>query len=233
MSKNGQMLSDQAVVIGASRPTVGAAGAAQGVYGARGNLELVACDVADGMWVFWFNADLETDPIAAPDVPPGAWSGGLHCAAGMRYTAAQILQSHLGPDHLEMLALDDGGVLQSWYWSPELAFSRRPEDAARDVVHFVAHEAADGTLAVDYQQRGAGRRRSVAGPDEYPMRSWVDSHCDEPFIADADASLQAVGIRNFQPGTARVSHSTRNGGTREFTYRDAAGALRHLPVPLE
>ncbi|MGO7984214.1 hypothetical protein ACC691_41005, partial [Rhizobium johnstonii] len=63
MSKNKQMLSNSIVVVGAERPTSGAVSLAQGVYGARGNLELVACDSTDGLWVFWFNSDLDSDPL--------------------------------------------------------------------------------------------------------------------------------------------------------------------------
>ncbi len=119
------MRASDAVIVGPDRPTAGAVSLIQGVYGARGNLELVACDVEDGLWVFWFNADLDTDPPADSDVPPGSWSAGLAFAAGRRYRQAQILQSVLGPDHLELVALTADGVLESWYWSPAPGFQRR------------------------------------------------------------------------------------------------------------
>lgn len=228
MSKNVQMQA----IIGESRATVGAAAAAQGVYGSRGNLELVACDAADGLWVFWFNSDHDSDPVAAADVPPGTWSAGLHFAAGSRYTAAQILQSPLGPDHLEVLALTDGGALESWYWSPGPAFQRRAVDAARDVVRFDAAIAADGALTIDYEELGGCHRRATADAAGYPDRAWHTERAKGPYDSDADGELRAAGIRDFEAGTARVTVSTRDGGTREFTFRDLEGRLVHYPVPL-
>jgi len=228
MSKNEQMHS----VIGPGRGTTGAARPAQGVYGSRGNLELVACDDADGLWVFWFNSDHDSDPVAAPDVPPGTWSAGLHFAAGDRYTEAQILQSPLGPDHLEVLALDDGGTLQSWYWSPGPGFARRAADAATDVTRFTTSIASDGTLTVDYVDLGFAHRRAMSGTADYPERSWtVQSSESEPQY-DADAEVAAAGIRSLLPGTARAATSTRDGGMRELTWRDVDGTLRHVAVPL-
>ena len=130
MSKNKHMLSEMITVIDPEGRTRGAVSLVQGAYGRRGNLELVACDRTDGLWVFWFNADLPTDPCDTPDVPAGTWSRGLPFATGARYAQAAILQSTLGPDHLEVLALRADGTLESWYWSPGPGFQRRATDVA-------------------------------------------------------------------------------------------------------
>lgn len=234
MSKNVQMNS---VVVGAERMTVGAASLAQGVYGLRGNLELVAADVSDGLWVFWFNADLPTDPLETPEVPQGSWSAGLHFAGGHRYRAAQILQSPLGPDHLEVLALTVDGVLQSWFWSPGPGFARRDVDAAREVSGFLAEIIADGTIVVHADRLDGTRSAVTSDAAGYPERSWsvADAVRTGPLhdVAAAEADLIAAGVEraHLAPGTARRALSTRGGGTLELTYRDASGDLRHLPVP--
>lgn len=237
MSKNVQMIAGEPAVVGASRPTVGPASLVQGVYGARGNLELVACDAADGLWVFWLNADIAEDSPAAPEVPPGAWSTGRHFAADSRYTAACILQSALGPDHLEVVALDDSGRLQSWFWSPGPGFVRRAPDIADGVAAFAAREEPDGTLVVDCRLRGGPLARLAAGPDGYPERRWTAvTGAAQPEGGGrhaALAALAAAGIVGADAGTARSALSRRDGGTLEVTFRDAAGRLRHLGLPAE
>ena len=231
MSKNVQMHSFHSIAVGADRATTGAAAAIQGAYGARGNLELVACDALDGLWVFWFNSDLDTDPLDTPDVPPGSWSAGLHFAAGARYTEATILQSPLGPNHLEVLALDADGTLQSWYWSPGPAFQRRERDAATGVESFAASIATDGTLTIDCVTN-PGAVRVVSSPHGYPHRQWHHEEIDRVSPRDADTELRGRGVTDFRPGTSRATTSVRDGGTREFTYRDAAGTLRHWGAAL-
>lgn len=135
MSKNVQM---DAITLGAARPTAGRPSVTQGRYGARGNLELLVPDAVDGLWVFWFNADLPGDPDAAGDVPTGTWSAGLHFAAGTRYLEAQVLQSPLPHGHLEVVALTADGVLEAWWWSAGPGFQRRVADLAAGITDGVA-----------------------------------------------------------------------------------------------
>ena len=90
MSKNKQMLSEKIIIVGSERATAGPVGLAQGVYGARGNLELVACDAHDGLWVFWFNADHEDHEFV---LPGDEW--GEHWCTEID-TAADLVVSHGG-----------------------------------------------------------------------------------------------------------------------------------------
>lgn len=238
MSKNVQMNgSARSVIVGAERTTAGAASVAQGVYGLRGNLELVVADIADGLWVFWFNADLTSDPLETPDVPPGSWSAGLQFASGHRYRSAQILQSPLGPDHLEVLALTVDGVLQSWFWSPGPGFARRRADAANEVSGFVAEVDTEGAITVHTDRLDGTRSAVRSDAVGYPERSWspVETSRTGPLhdVASAESDLIAAGVERalLAPGTARRARSTRDGGMLELTYRDASGGLRHLAVP--
>lgn len=232
MSKNGQMRASDAVIVGPDRPTAGAVSLIQGVYGARGNLELVACDVEDGLWVFWFNADLDTDPPADSDVPPGSWSAGLAFAAGRRYRQAQILQSVLGPDHLELVALTADGVLESWYWSPAPGFQHRDPAVAVGVSRFGAtHD--EGTLRVSLEDADGETIHLVSSPVGYPSRAW-SAAADGPGLEDdALAAVLEAGVdaRSVERGTARAATSQRLGGRIELTWRDDGGAIRHLAVP--
>lgn len=230
MSKNKQMLSEFITTVGANRPIAGRVSLAQGVYGARGNLELVACDATDGLWVFWFNADGPDDPLDTPDVPPGHWSAGLAFASGSRYRDAQIVQSTSGPDHLEVLALTDAGVLESWYWSPGPGFVRRGTDAAASVRRFrLAHR--DGILTADVERHDGTTAVLTSGVEHYPQRIWeaVDGVAvvDDP---SAEEMLRAHGIPDVVAGTVRAAHSTRDGGTTELTWRDRRGRIRHLGI---
>lgn len=232
MSKNNQMLSCEPLLVGPDRPTAGAVSLAQGVYGARGNLELVACDPSDGLWVFWFNADLDTDPLETPDVPPGSWSAGLAFAAGHRYVDALILQSALGPDHLEVLALAEDGVLESWCWSPGPGFQRRSTDAATGVTRFGASHH-EGTLRVTVEDAAGAISHLASPPDGYPSRAWLPALDGPGLPADATSRVVAAGVSPdaIEPGTARAAASRRHGGTTELTWRDSSGAIRHLAVP--
>jgi hypothetical protein len=230
MSKNKQMLSETITTVGRERPTTGPASLVQGVYGARGNLELLACDARDGLWVFWFNSDLASDPLETPDVPPGAWSGGLAFAQGARYRQAQILQSTLGPDHLEVLALREDGVLESWYWSPGPGFQRRAGHIADAVRRFAAaHDAGRLTLTLSGED---GEWAMASGAEGYPDRVWAAADCG-PGLDDGTESIalliaSGVSEDDIEPGSARASRTGRRGGTTELTWRDRDGALRHL-----
>jgi hypothetical protein len=234
MSKNDHMHATCGIAVGRGRHTRGAVSLTQGVYGARGNLELVACDAVAGLWVFWFNADLPTDPPSDAAVPAGSWSAGLHFASGRRYVDAVILQSTLGPDHLEVLALDVQGALWSWYWSPGPGFQCREKPAVTGVGRFAAgHDA--GTIGVTLIDRGGAIRHLVSGPSGYPDRSWDPASTGQSFPTEEEArgQLAAAGIylTDAISGTARTATSTRNGGTTEITWRDGAGDIRHLAVP--
>lgn len=231
MSKNKQMHSEIIMTVGPERSTSGPASLAQGVYGARGNLELVACDAADGLWVFWFNADGPDDPQETPDVPPGRWSSGLAFARGHRYLDAQIAQSTLGPDHLEVAALREDGVLESWYWSPGPGFQQRDADVAASVSRFrLSH--SDGVLTVDVHHLDGSTAVVSSGAAGYPGRTWTarpgSATVDDPRALEA---LHTRGITPL-PGTARSTTSTRDGGTLELTWRDPSGHIHHLPLPL-
>jgi hypothetical protein len=207
MSKNEQMT--RAVIDDAGR-TAGPASLCQGVYGARGNLELIVPDAADGLWVHWFNSDLPSDPAASADVPPGTWSGGLRFATGRAYAAAVILQSPLGPDHLEVLSVTRNRELESWYWSPGPGFQRRGTVVSgTDAI--AATIAQDGALDAAARVTGAWRRL-VAGPEGYPERRWVDTGPTEAPPASRNAECV----------------STRNGGTLERVVREPDGVLVHL-----
>lgn len=238
MSKNKHMLPETALTVGVHRATAGAPSLVQGAYGARGNLELVSCDQTDGLWVFWFNSDLPTDPLATPDVPPGSWSDGLRFATGERYVDAQILQSTLGADadgrgHLEVLALTAEGVLQSWYWSPGPGFQRRVRDAAIGVGAFVAtHDR--GTLRITVRGSSpAGMRHLVSPARDYPSRTWLSSEAGPSLAVDATDDVAAAGVARdaILPGTARCAVSGRGGRTTELTWRDTGGGIRHLGIP--
>ncbi|WP_426517414.1 hypothetical protein ACPPVQ_00230 [Diaminobutyricibacter sp. McL0618] len=234
------MHSNIVATVGVEHPTYGAPSLVQGVYGARGNLELAACDVTDGLWVFWYNSDLADDSLEPSDVGPGAWSAGLRFAMGQRYMDAVILQGTLGPDDLEVLALDANAVLQSWYWSAPHGFQRRTTDAATDVASFAA-EHDEGTLTVQVETRHGAHHLAVSGPSPYPERQWQQRPGERGRNARAtttpDAAVCAVltasgiSIPEVAPGTIRAADSNRCGGTTELTWRDAAGRIRHLGVP--
>ena len=232
MSKNKHMLSQPPLSVGPLAQTSGAVSLAQGVYGARGNLELVACDAEDGLWVFWFNADLDADPLTTPDVPPGQWSAGLRFALGRRYLDAQIHQSTLGPDHLEVLALSAEGVLESWYWSPGPGFQRRRADVAAQVARF-ASEHEDGTVRVTVADADGQVRYLFSSSEGYPARTWAPTDGGPALEADAASAVAAAGISaaDIVPGTARAASSLRGGGTTELTWRAVGGGIRHLGIP--
>lgn len=232
MSKNSQMLASEPFSIGSGHLTSGTVSLVQGRYGARGNLELVASDSSDGLWVFWFNADLDTDPLETPEVPPGSWSAGLAFAAGQRYLDAVILQSALGPDHLEVLALTEDHVLESWYWSSGPGFQRRDLAAAVEVARFGASHQ-EGTLRLTVEDPAGAITHLVSLPEGYPSRAWMPADDGPGLPEDATPAVVAAGVNAdaIEPGTARAAASLRYGGTIELTWRDNEGAIRHLAVP--
>lgn len=215
MSKNEQMTERPPLEIGPDRPTVGPPSLTQGVYGARGNLELLVADPVDGLWVYWFNADEADDP-GDPAVPRGAWSEGLRVAVGTRYAAGVLLQGELGPDHLELLALTAAGEVESWWWSPGPGFQRRSDIVTRGVA-VAARTRPGGIVDVDVRDDAGTWWRWSSGPAGYPRREW------EP--------LGPVTGSDPHPDVA-TTVSTRRGGTLETVRRDADGRLRHASEPL-
>ncbi|MGX5681604.1 hypothetical protein [Schumannella luteola] len=188
------------------RPTTGPASVAQGVYGAAGNLELIAADAVDGLWVHWFNADPPgTEPVSG--VAPGEWSGGMLFAEGTAYSSAVIHQSRRGPDYLEVIAVRADGGAESWYWSPGPGFQRRGGllPGGGDAV-LTEH---DGGFILQL-----GERVFAASAAAYPALPWRD-----------------VTPTGADPGTLRIAVSTRDGGMLELAYR-RDGALHHDAVPL-
>lgn len=152
----------------------GAPGLTQSHYGARGNIELVAPDPRDGLWVFWHNTDPETEtPGAAPvpGPPPGCWSGGLHFAAGHRFETAAVLQSRNGPDHLELLARE-GGTLHRFRWSPEPGFTHEGVLPVRAAGAAGLAEGADGTVHAAVPLADGGVAHLTADPGGYPTLDW-------------------------------------------------------------
>jgi len=193
MSKNDHMHASHGIAVGKDRQTRGPVSLTQGVYGARGNLELVACGAHTGLWVFWFNADLPSDPPAAPDVPAGSWSAGLQFAPGRRYVDAVIMQSTLGPDHLEVLALDAQGTLWSWYWSPGPGFQCRERPAATGVGLFAAAIGASrfaSGIGASRFASGIGASRFAAGIGVGPSAAGHDADTVRVSLIDRDGAIR-------------------------------------------
>ena len=182
--------------------------------------------------MFWFNADLDTDPLETPDVPPGSWSAGLALRARAVATVdALILQSTLGPDHLEVLALAEDGVLESWYWSPGPGFQRRTTDAATGVTRFGASHQ-QGALRVTVEDAAGAISHLVSPPDGYPSRTWLPAQDGPGLPADATAAVVAAGVAAdaIEPGTARprIPPAWRHDRAH---LAGRSGAIRHLGVP--
>lgn len=216
--------------------TRGAASITQGAYGDHGNLELIVADARDGLWVLWCNADpAGSAPVETADgeVAPGEWSRGMRFAEGTRWQAVEIVQSIAGPDHLEVLALDDDGTVWSWFWSPGPGFQRRQGVVTKGASAIaLAHE--DGVLTATASLAGGAVRHLRADASEHPHRDWVEAG-DGPGLVheEALAALAAAGVarESVTPGTARRARSTRFGGADELVWRDTHGTLRHLTRP--
>lgn len=145
-------------------PLHGGVSLIQGRYGQRGNFELVAPDVRDGLWVFWFDND---------EPGPGVWSSGLRFAEGRRFDDVCMAQSSHGPNHLEVIARSETRV-HRYRWSPDLGFTEEeplPAPPAAGRVSLV--EAADGLLHAAVPVAASGVARLVADPSAYPRLSWT------------------------------------------------------------
>ncbi|MFD4374343.1 hypothetical protein [Streptomyces sp. NPDC058486] len=181
-------------------PLLGSPGFAQGRYGARGNFELVVPDPHDGLWVFWHNNDPAASGTApVPGPPPGAWSGGLHFAAGHRYTSAAVVQSVHGPDHLELLA-GDGTAVHRWRWSPERAFTHEGTLPVRAAGAPALAEGADGVLFAAVPLPDGGVARCAARPRDYPELDWEVTEAHRaPSSAVVSAAVVAGGAFATEP----------------------------------
>ncbi len=232
MSKNDQMHSSQRIV--SPGGSTGPAPVAQGVYGERGNLELLVAHASDGLVVHWFNNDRPgSEPVSG--IAPGSWSAGLQFAHGTRYRAAQIAQSPLGPDHLEAIALTSRGELEHWTWSPEPGFVRHGTLASA-VSDAELTVAADGALRIEVLTDRLERLTLDAAPEGYPARSW-NSRAATGAVRNVDAALAlvraaSIPLPTVSPRDLRVARSDREGGTLEVTWRDDDGHLVHAAAPL-
>ncbi|MEU2657287.1 hypothetical protein ABZ615_18415 [Streptomyces sp. NPDC007325] len=204
-------------------PLLGSPGFAQGLYGTRGNLELVVPDPHDGLWVFWHNNDPEgsgTDPVPGP--PPGCWSGGLHFAAGRRYTSAAVIQSVHGPDHLELLAGDGNGV-HRLRWSPEHAFTYEGMLPVRPAGPPALAEGRDGVPHAAVPLTDGGVARLTARTGSYPELGWeVTAVHRVPSSAVVSAAIVADGAFASTPAVV----ASLNDGSLLVWHGDAPG--RHL-----
>ncbi|MFE2374696.1 hypothetical protein [Streptomyces sp. NPDC059398] len=147
---------------------------AQGRYGVRGNLELLLCDEADGLWVLWFNSDPQGTEPEPGGPPPGEWSGALRFGAGRRYDSVEVVQSRHGSHHLEVLARS-GSTPCRLRWSPEAAFTDEeppPVGPARSVT---AAETPDGTPWTGAVGEGGGARLLHADTTAYPRLAWSEA----------------------------------------------------------
>ena len=200
----------------------GRPGLTQGVYGDRGNFELVAPAEGGGIWVFWFNADL-VDRRSGP--PPGSWSGGLHFAGTRRVRTVAITQVPQGPDFLEIMALSDAGA-ERYYWTPA--------DGFIDAGILIPYARAVSALTVDAD--GSSFRLAAVSPagealrltaqtTSYPHLDWLI----EPAGNASEAVVLDVGDGSM--GTLVADHvSTPAGAVPGFwsTVNGVSGAEEHL-----
>ncbi|GJF34596.1 hypothetical protein KNE206_72960 [Kitasatospora sp. NE20-6] len=152
-------------------PLRGTPALAQSRYGLRGNLELVAPAADDGLWVLWHNNDPADGPEPPTGPPPGAWSGGLHFAAGHRYDDVRIVQSAHGPDHLELLART-GPDVHRHRWSPAAGFTREDALPVHAAGAVALAEDPLGTLHAAVPLPGGGVAHLTADPTRYPALDW-------------------------------------------------------------
>ena len=150
-------------------PVSGSSGLTQGRYGDRGNLELVAPDLHDGFWVFWFNGDAVQH---RHDVLHGSWSAGLHVpTGGRRLLSVRITQVPFGPDYLEVIGRLATTGLHRWYWTPADGFvdggAVAPASSA-EPARMTLLRGAPAILCV----RGERVEQVVASVRDYPALSW-------------------------------------------------------------
>ena len=147
-------------------PLAGSASVCQGVYGEVGNLELVAPDPEDGIWVFWNNTS-RVDVPAGPQ--SGQWSGGLRFMQGNRFEAVVVLQSVRGPAFLELVARS-GPVVHRIVWSPE-GFAGHGPIASNACGDPSLLELPEGQLHA-LVPTDAEIMHLVAKPSSYPLLTW-------------------------------------------------------------
>lgn len=206
-----------------SLPSVcGRPGLTQGVYGDRGNLELVAPAEDGGIWVFWFNADA-IDRRSGP--LPGSWSGGLHFAGVRPVRAVAITQVSQGPDFLEVIVLSDAGA-ERYYWTPAAGFI--------DAGILIPYARAVSALAVNAD--GSSFRLAAVSPAGEALRLTAQTasypHLDwliEPAGNASEAVVLDVGHGSL--GMLVAGHvSTPAGAVPGFwsTVNGVSGAEGHL-----
>jgi hypothetical protein len=178
----------------------GSPGLAQGAYGDRGNLELLAPAAGGGLWVFWFNADQTEHRRGAAR---GCWSGGLHVFGGHDVRLARISQVSAGPRFLEAVALTGDGSLHRLYWTPDDGFVDAGVIATGVVAasQIVEAEAALHLLAVTTDSRVLHLRASL---DTYPSATWTTW----PVLAGASTAVLGpdLSAAALVDGAAHVLH---------------------------
>ncbi|MFD7989526.1 hypothetical protein ACFV4M_39985 [Kitasatospora indigofera] len=184
----------------------------QSRYGLRGNLELLAPDAEDGLWVFWHNTDPADGPEPGTGPPPGAWSGGLRFAAGHRFDDARIVQSAHGPDHLEVLARS-GPQVRRYRWSPAAGFTHEGVLPVRAAGAVALAEDPLGTLHAAVPLPGGGVAHLTADPARHPALHWRTLRT-VPSDGEADAATLVP-----DPGRPGAVH----------LLVQAGGAVHHVP----
>lgn len=194
----------------------GRPGLVQGRYGAQGNIEIVAPAVDDGLWVGWFNSDVDDDRTTARS---RSWSGALRFGRGRRYVSADITQLTVGPDWLEVVALTDSAELVRHVWSPDLGFVEQPvlRRGVRD--HSALVVSPDGTHHIAVLDLD-GRLVVLSGsPETAPLWSPAEMR-----VGSGDACVSASWHRDHLDVV-----SARSGRTVLLCADDGAG--RSLDVP--
>lgn len=192
-------------------PVTGSVGIAQGAYGDRGNLELVAPDPDDGFWVFWFNGDAVEHRSGAAR---GHWDAGLHVPTGSRLMSARISQVSFGPHFLEVVGRVETGSLHRWYWTPGHGFVAGgiiASAAGAKPARLVGSADRLITMRVD----DAGVEVLTSGVERYPELSWHSSHVPVDGIATSVDIDVAPGVApDISPGSDDI------GSDRDAVHTD-------------